>query len=247
MYYVDAYWQLPRLRVAHAEAPPCDLGTQRAVLRRACVEGGTSLGVSAVLRAAKGMSDIPYNNAMALHAQLLPLGLHVSNVSVCMTMPDRLGDDDKPLGKRNKVMYGEVVLRRVRMPGQGPVFTLALTLVRFLGAIGETRDHPTSRCLVQRLLPLSGGQRAARHPVTQLAEYTMENVMFVIEAHEILRLEHVTLQGEGSYQHSRAVWHIGAGRHLKPDTHPDVPACTSLAVIDAVVLRHYPSKKYKKD
>ena len=88
---------------------------------------------------------------------------------------------------------------------------------------------------------------SARHPVTQLAEYTMENVMLVIESHEIVRLEHVTLQGEGSYQHSRAVWHIGAGRHLKPDTHPDVPASTSLAVIDAVVLQHYPSKKYKKD
>ena len=57
----------------------------------------------------------------------------------------------------------------------------------------------------------------------------MENVIFVIESHEIVRLEHVTLQAEGSYQHSRAVWQIGAGRHLEPGTRPDEPASTSLA------------------
>ena len=101
----------------------------------------------------------------------------------------------------------------------------------------------STRCLIQRLLPSGGGVRAVRNQVTQLAEYTMENTMSVVESHEIVRLEWVIGMGEGSYQHSRAVWHIGAGRHLQPSTHPVVPASTSKEVIDAVVVQHYPSKK----
>ena len=219
--------------------------TERTELRLAVVDAGTSMGLSAVLLAAAQFTDIPYDNAAALSAKIVMLGLHASTVSTCMTMQDRLGDDGKIVRKRNKVIYGEVVLRRVQMPGLEDDLNCALTLVRFLGAIGPNRMHGTSRCLVQRLLPRNGGQRADRHPVTQLAEYTMENDMFVIESLQVVRLEHVSLQDEGSYQHSRAEWHIGAGRHLKPDTHPEVRGSISLSVIDAVVLQHYPSKKYK--
>ena len=100
----------------------------------------------------------------------------------------------------------------------------------------------STRCLIQRLLPSGGGVRAVINQVTQLAEYTMEKSMLVIDAHESVRLEWVIAMGEGSYQHSRAVWHIGAGRHLQPSTHPDVPASTSKEVIDAIVVQLYPSK-----
>ena len=119
-----------------------------------------------------------------------------------------------------------------------------LTLVRFLGAFGATKNKikPKAVCLVQQLVPRSGGERADRHALTQLAEYTMEPRMFAIPATEIVRMEQVSLQGEGSYQHSRGVWHIGAGRHLKPCTHPNYPATKPQAFIDSVVVRDFPSK-----
>ena len=84
--------------------------------------------------------------------------------------------------------------------------------------------------------------RAVRNQVTQLAEYVIENTMCVVDSREIVRLEWVVQMRDGTYQHSRAVWHIGAGRHLLPCTHPEVPASTSKEIIDAIVVQNYRSK-----